>query len=135
MGLLMLVTVVTADILDVLEADYKFAARTSTDNVISITDLMYIYTGNIKYWGDGTKIVVFVRPKNDVVQNDMIVELFAVSPTSFFEAVERNRKVIVVDCLDMSSMIELTKGSIGMINKEDIAINTGLDVKILKIVQ
>jgi ABC-type phosphate transport system substrate-binding protein len=113
--------------------EYKILTNTVEQKVVSTDELSYIYNGKIKSWDDGTRIKVFVRPYDDYLQKNFIVEIVGVSPMTFKENVKRNKHIKIVHKRDMLKTLARNIGSLGIINESTIYLSTNYGLRLLKV--
>jgi ABC-type phosphate transport system substrate-binding protein len=99
--------------------------------------LLNIFTKKNKYWSDGSKIVVFIKPINSLEHKFFVMDWLGVSPTKYKEMLESSvysgdsANVTEVDSDEqMMVVISQTPNSIGYIDNK-VLLRGERNVKIL----
>lgn len=120
-----------------LEVNPIVIANHSTEEISSATKLSDIFTRKQKYWMDGSKITVFIKPINSVEHKMFVMEWLQMSHFKYKEKLGHetfsgnNSNVIEVKSDgEMLAKVAITANSIGYIDNK-ILVRGERDVKII----
>lgn len=91
------------------------------------TQVVWMYTMKIRYWADGTKIILFNLPSNSFVRKQFIRNVLQISPISYQQSLDRlNNEGVTATSLEVANESEMLlrivkyNGAIGYLSDKSI---------------
>ena len=69
--------------------ELAMAHISTTQTVIERVQVVWMYTLKVRYWADGTKIVLFNLPPNSFVRKQFIRNVLKLSPISYQQSLDK----------------------------------------------
>jgi ABC-type phosphate transport system substrate-binding protein len=114
---------------------------TKDQTTIQRIQVIWMYTMKVRYWYDGTRIILFNLPSNSRTHKNFVRNVLNMSPISYQQSVDRLKNSgyasyfrTVRNEMDMVGRISSTAGAIGYLTDNMLIIYDGGSFRAIKIV-